>query len=171
MAPPLWNQKSWPTRTTEFWKRSFVASDLWKTFFTQEEDLNSSPNLVERLEQLSPIRREFPLRKDVWFHNGSLLKTEDVVFSLHRAIEISSSVRLQINSFGSIASIDAFCFQIILNKLNPLLLVQLAQINFVSEFWIVEWFVTEIYTSSENHFYETNETGPFKLNQIKNKTL
>ena len=152
-------------------EEEILLYQIYEKLFSQDEDLNPNPNLIERLKQLSPTRWEFTLRENVRFHSGSLLKAEDVVFSLNRAMGIGSSVRPHTTSFGSIASIDDFRFQIILDKPNPLLLVQLAQINIVSKSWIVERSLTEIDTSSKNHFFETNGTGPFKLNQMEGKTL
>jgi peptide/nickel transport system substrate-binding protein len=77
----------------QVWGPNFVLSKhLFDALVLQDEYQNIKPGLAESWKQLSPTLYELTIRQNVYHHDGSLLNAEDVVYSLNRAREGSSSL-------------------------------------------------------------------------------
>ena len=68
-----------------------VGRCVFSTLYTFDEKLNLSPCLAENAEQVSELEWIFKLRDDVKFHDGTPLAASDVVFSIHRAMNIEKA--------------------------------------------------------------------------------
>lgn len=68
-----------------------VGRCVFSTLYTFDENMNLAPCLAENAEQVSDLEWIFTIKKDVKFHDGSLLSASDVVFSIKRAMEIEKA--------------------------------------------------------------------------------
>lgn len=66
---------------------SRVRVQIFDTLLTQDKDMEFQPALAESWEQVDDTTWEFKLREGVTFHNGEAFTSDDVIYSLQRAIE------------------------------------------------------------------------------------
>ncbi len=67
---------------------SRIMKQIYDTLFVQDENMDVQPGLVETYEIVDDgTTLNITLREGVTFHNGNALTTEDVKFTLERAIE------------------------------------------------------------------------------------
>ncbi len=66
-----------------------VTTNIYSTLMRVTGESGPQPHIAESYEQLSETEWEFTIRDDVKFHDGSMLTTEDVKYSLERAINSS----------------------------------------------------------------------------------
>lgn len=99
---------------------SFVASHIYDTLI-RKEDGALKPHLVRDWKvDASRCKWTFYLRKGVFFHHGSELSSEDVVYSLSRLVRTKRRMlyRFVIDHIQEIQAIDRYTVQIILKQQN-----------------------------------------------------
>ncbi|MBI4279708.1 MAG: ABC transporter substrate-binding protein [Armatimonadetes bacterium] len=82
-----------------------IANHIFETLFTLDKDGNPLPHLVDRFT-VSPDGRVYTLdlRRDVRFHNGRLMTSEDVVASISRWGRVTAAGK---TVFTSVRSVEA----------------------------------------------------------------
>jgi peptide/nickel transport system substrate-binding protein len=133
-------------------------------------DFNSSyeiePALAVAWELTSPTTWKFDLRQGVRFHDGTPFTSEDVVFSLHRAMAESSDFKGDLPPITAVEAIDDNTVRITTSAPDPILPDELNSIYMMSKKWAEqhEALLPAVYgeqlTYAETH---ANGTGPFKL--------
>ncbi|MGL5050364.1 MAG: ABC transporter substrate-binding protein, partial [Fusobacteriaceae bacterium] len=64
-----------------------ITEHIFNTLVTLDDNGIPSPEIAETFEYISPIEILFTIRKDIKFHNGDTLTTDDVIFSLERMLK------------------------------------------------------------------------------------
>jgi peptide/nickel transport system substrate-binding protein len=133
-------------------------------------DFNSSyeiePALAVGWKLTSPTTWQFDLRQGVRFHDGTPFTSEDVVFSLNRAMSKTSDFKEDVSSIAAVEVVDDHVVRITTVTPDPILPDELSQIAIMSKRWaeqhaaLLPAVYGEKLTYGENH---ANGTGPFKL--------
>lgn len=92
-----------------------VINLMFESLLTLDENLTVVPQLATSWEQVDNLNTVFHLRKDVTFHNGEPLTSEDVVFSLNRA-RSSAQVGYNFTPIIDIKAIDKYTVQVTTDK-------------------------------------------------------
>lgn len=92
-----------------------VINLMFESLLTLDENLTIVPQLATSWEQVDNLNTVFHLRKDVTFHNGEPLTSEDVVFSLNRA-RSSAQVGYNFTPIIDIKAIDKYTVQVTTDK-------------------------------------------------------
>ena len=82
-----------------------VMQMMFDTLTSMDENLNIEPGLAEKWERVDDYSMIFHLRKGVKFHNGDTMTSEDVKYSLDRAIA-SPQASYLFNPIKEVAIID-----------------------------------------------------------------
>ncbi len=133
-------------------------------------DFNSSyeiePALAVAWQLIDPTTWQFDLRQDVRFHDGTPFTSEDVVFSLNRALSKTSDFKEYVSSIAAVAAVDDHTVRIKTAAPNPILPDQLSQIFIMSKGWATQHDALLPTAYGENVAYaerHANGTGPFEL--------
>lgn len=79
-----------------------ITEHIFNTLVTLDDNGTPVPELAENFIYLSPTEILFTIRKNVKFHNGDTLTTDDVIFSLERMMEKPGS-RVILKDIKSVA--------------------------------------------------------------------
>ena len=93
------------------------------------------PRLATAWREVSPTQWRFTLRSGVKFSDGSDLTSDDVVFSLQRAMGKGSNFQVYTQGFKSVNKVDARTVDLVLAGPNPVLLNQLTELRILSRAW------------------------------------
>jgi peptide/nickel transport system substrate-binding protein len=131
------------------------------------KNLELVPALATKWEQTSPTIWRFTLRPGVTFHGGEPFTADDVVFSLKRAKMDGSDMAYTIASVTEIRKVDDLTVDLVMEKPNPILPVQITSTYIMSKSWAekngaekpssVKAKVENFATNNENG------TGPFRI--------
>lgn len=124
--------------------------DIYEGLVRTDGDLNIEPSLAVSWGLIDNLTWEFNLRKNVVFHNGKSLSSNDVLASLERARKNDiSEIKDLLNTIESVESVDGGKIRITTNVPDPLLLNKLA--------------VTMIFPKDYGDFEKPMGTGPYKF--------
>lgn len=131
------------------------------------KNLELVPALATKWEQPSPEVWRFTLRPGVTFHGGEPFTADDVVFSLKRAKLEGSDMAYTIGSVTEIRKVDDLTVDLVMEKPNPILPVQITSTYIMSKSWAEKNGAekpSSIKAKVEN-FATNNEngTGPFRI--------
>jgi peptide/nickel transport system substrate-binding protein len=134
-------------------------------------DFNSSyeiePSLAVAWKLTSPTTWQFDLRQGVRFHDGTPFTSEDVVFSLNRALSETSDMRAYVSLIQAIDVVDDHTVRITTTTPNPILPDELSLILIMSKRWAEKHdaLLPAAYGDTVTSYAEShaNGTGPFKL--------
>jgi peptide/nickel transport system substrate-binding protein len=131
------------------------------------KELELVPALATKWEQPSPTVWRFTLRQGVKFHGGEPFTADDVVFSLNRAKMDGSDMAYTVASVTEVRKVDDFTVDLVMEKPNPILPVQITSTYMMSKAWAerngaekpssVKAKVENFATNNENG------TGPFRI--------
>ncbi|MCL1948957.1 MAG: ABC transporter substrate-binding protein [Turicibacter sp.] len=102
---------------------AIINRHIFQTLVTQTPDMEIAPNLAESWHNVDDRTVEFKIREGVTFHNGQPLTSQDVVFSIIRALEsgVVSHIVGMIDP-DSVVAIDDYTVQIgTVEPFSPLL--------------------------------------------------
>ncbi len=110
---------------------------------------------------------EFTLREGVTYHDGAAFDSEDVVFSLNRAMSANSDYKELLASVVDVRATGPYSVEIETGGPNPILANNLTDIMILDKGWAEANGAVEVqdYEGGENTFAATNAngTGPYKL--------
>ena len=146
---------------------TMVSRQVYEALVTRGLDMSIGPQLATDWKATNPTTWVFNLRKDVTFHNGDKMTSEDVVFSLLRAQQRTSDFKEYISTITSVKALDDYTVEIQTKDPNPILLNQLSNIFVMSKKWAHENFaiVPQNWDAGQETFSATTAmgTGPFKI--------
>jgi peptide/nickel transport system substrate-binding protein len=133
-------------------------------------DFNSSyeiePSLAVAWKLTDPTTWQFDLRRGVRFHDGTPFTSEDVVFSLNRALSKTSDVKEDVSLITAVEAVDDDTVRITTAAPNPILPDELNAIYIMSKHWAEQHealLPTVLGQSASYANSHANGTGPFKL--------
>ncbi|MDB9992401.1 ABC transporter substrate-binding protein, partial [Amylibacter sp.] len=109
----------------------------------------------------------FNLRQGVSYHDGAAFDSEDVVFSLNRAMADGSEMKELLSSVKDVRAVDAHTVDIETNGANPLLVNNLSNMFMMDKGWATanDVLTPHDVAKNETNFatMNTNGTGAFML--------
>ncbi|WP_292374947.1 ABC transporter substrate-binding protein [Methanosarcina sp. UBA411] len=78
---PSISWEGWPMRRT----------GIYETLFSYDENMNLQPELATGYKQLNDTEWEIQLRRDVTFHDGTIMDADAVIYSINRVLDPSNS--------------------------------------------------------------------------------
>ncbi len=151
-------------------------SFIYEGLVRYNENGKVEPALAESWEVV-PEGFLFTLRKGVKFHEGQILTPEDVVYSIKRANDPKSQLKVYLSGITDAVVQPDGKVLIKTNTLSPVILNQLVNLRVMNESWAREHGVLEPqnYIDKEESYSaaHTNGTGPFKLKsrEVEVKTV
>jgi peptide/nickel transport system substrate-binding protein len=144
-----------------------MNGQVYETLVTRDKQLDVAPSLATEWQQMSPTLWRFKLRPNVRFHDGTPLTADDVVFSVNRAKEPTSLIRVYANALGEPRRVDDLTVEFTLQNFNPVFLDHVGTIQIMSRAWSEKHNVTRPldFKSKEDKYtaLNANGTGPFVL--------
>ncbi len=124
------------------------------------------PSLAIAWRLIDATSWEFDLRRGVRFHDGAPLTSEDVVFSLNRAVSSTSDYKDALPPITAVEAVDEYTVRITTQAPDPILPDELGEIFIMSKRWaeqhdaLLPAVLGKYVTHADRH---ANGTGPFKL--------
>jgi peptide/nickel transport system substrate-binding protein len=132
-----------------------------------DEKFGLAPSLAVSWEQVNPTLWRFNLRSGVKFHDGSPFTSDDVVFSIKRAMAPSSQFKSYVAGIKDVRAVDPLTIEIETAGPNPVLLRQLPVLGMMSRAWSEKNQVQlpQDFNKKEESYAARNTmgTGPYKL--------
>ncbi len=107
---------------------AMIAQHVVETLYTFDAEWKVVPLIAEEMPAVSEDGKVYTikLRKEIFFHNGKLMTSKDVISSLKRWTELASRGRLIAPMVESIKALDDYTVQIALNQPFTPLIAMLA---------------------------------------------
>ena len=109
----------------------------------------------------------FKLREGVTFHDGATFDSEDVVFSLNRAMTPDSDFKELLSSVKEVRATGAYTIEIVTNGPNPIMVNNLTNMFIMDKGWAEANNAVKVqdYEGGEDTYAakNANGTGPYKL--------
>lgn len=134
---------------------------VFEPLFDRDPDGKIRTPLLERWGPVDPLTWEFRLRPAVRFHDGSELTAADVVYSLHRILDLqlASPRRQDFRELDTIVMVDPLTFRITTKRPYALLPARLSQFSMIVP--------DQLRGRSEADFFrEPIGLGPFRLAEL-----
>lgn len=102
-----------------------VTEQIFNTLLRVDEKGNIVPELAESYEYVTPTELVIKLKQGVKFHNGDVMTSKDVVFSINRMLDKPAS-RIMIDAISKVEAVDDYTIKLTLSKPSSPLLFGLA---------------------------------------------
>mgnify|MGYP001806026479 CR=1 FL=1 len=144
-----------------------MNGQVYETLINRDKQLGLEPVLATEWQQVSPLLWRFKLRPNVKFHDGTPLTADDVVFSVLRAREGTSDIRVYASAVGEPRKVDNLTVEFVLKDVNPIFLQHLGTLQIMSKAWCEKNRAVrpQDFKNKEETFtaLNANGTGPFVL--------
>lgn len=144
-----------------------MNGQVYETLVVRDRQLNLVPGLATQWQQLSPTHWRFRLRAGVKFHDGTPFTADDVVFSVNRAKQPTSMIRVYANAVGEPRKVDDLTVDFVLPRFNPVFLSHVGTLFVMSRAWSEKHGATrplDFRNREDRHTaLNANGTGPFVL--------
>jgi len=101
----------------------------------RDKQLNIVPQLATEWQQTGPLQWRMKLRPNVKFHDGTPFSADDVVFSIKRAQDKASDIRVYANAMGEPKKLDNLSVEFNLKEVDPIFLQHANAIYIMSKAW------------------------------------
>lgn len=112
-----------------------LNGQIYETLVDLDKQMNLVPRLALSWQLVNNTTWLFKLRPGVRFHDGTPFTADDVVFSVKRAQQPTSLIRVYANALGNPTKIDNLTVQFIQDQPNPILLTYLSNVQIMSKTW------------------------------------
>ena len=144
-----------------------MNGQVYETLINRDKQLGLEPVLATEWQQVSPLLWRFKLRPNVKFHDGTPFTADDVVFSVLRAREGTSDIRVYASAVGEPRKVDNLTVEFVLKDVNPIFLQHLGTLQIMSKVWCEKNRAVrpQDFKNKEETFtaLNANGTGPFVL--------
>lgn len=144
-----------------------INGQMYETLVNRGKKLEIVPALATEWRQVDPLTWRFTLRKGVRFHDGTPFTADDVLFSVQRASQPTSQIRVYASALGTPRKLDDYAVEFKLAEPNPILLEHATLVQMMSKAWCVKNRVERpLDFSNKEESYATlhaNGTGPYML--------
>ncbi len=114
---------------------TMVLQQIYDPLISRKPDLSLEPGLALSWRQEEPTRWRFVLRQGVRFHEGEAFTSDDVVFSIARALAPTSNYGIFVDTIERAVAVDAHTVDIVTKTPDPILPNKLASVFMVSRAW------------------------------------
>jgi len=146
---------------------SRIAYQVHESLVGRDAQFKLEPALAVSWSQPEPRRWRFQLRPDVKFHDGSTMTSDDVVFSLQRAMGKTSQRAFQLKGVAEVRAAGPLAVDFLLEAPDAVLPEKLQYISIMSRAWSVKHgaqVAQDFNAKQETHTARfANGTGPYKL--------
>ena len=144
-----------------------MNGQVYEALVNNDKKLNMEPVLGASWQMVSPTLWRFKLRPNVKFSDGTPFSADDVVFSVLRAREGTSDIKVYANAVGEPKKVDALTVEFTLKDFNPVFLEHLSTIQIMNKAWCEKYKAVKPidFKNKEEGFasLNSNGTGPFML--------
>ena len=144
-----------------------INGQVYEALVGRDKQLNFAAALATEWQQVSPTLWRLKLRPNVKFHDGTAFGADDVVFSVQRAREGTSDIRVYANVIGEPRKIDNLTVEFALQNIDPIFLEHLSSVQMMSKAWAEKNKATKPidFKGKEEGYasFNANGTGPFML--------
>ena len=98
-----------------------VNGQMYETLVNRGKKLEIVPVLATEWKQVDTLTWRFTLRKGVKFHDGTPFTADDVLFSVERASQPTSQIRVYATALGKPTKIDDYTVEFKLAEPNPVM--------------------------------------------------
>src|SRR5437773_601735 len=144
-----------------------VNGQMYETLVNRGKKLEIVPVLATEWKQVDSLTWRFTLRKGVKFHDGTPFTADDVLFSVERASQPTSQIRVYAVALGKPTKIDDHTVEFKLAEPNPVMLEHATLVQMMSKAWVVKSKVARPldFSAKEESYASThaNGTGPYML--------
>lgn len=146
-----------------------MNGQIYEQLLTRDKSMNIVPCLVTAWKQTSPTTWVFTMRQGVKWHDGSVLKVEDLMYSVERSAMPTSNMKDYGLALGKPTKIDDNTFQLTTPVPNPVLpdMIGSGNIFIISKAWAEKNGVAkpQDFKAKEETFAVRNAmgTGPYML--------
>ncbi len=135
-----------------------VLSNIYESLIDYTPDLKLVPNLAIQWHRVDSLNWEFELRKNVFFHNGKMLNSEDVIYSLYRTFSLpKTEISRLIHIIDTIYAINHTKFII--------------KTRFPYQYLLIDLNSIYIVPNGYNDFDKPVGTGPYKIALITDNSI
>jgi peptide/nickel transport system substrate-binding protein len=146
---------------------TMVLQQIYDSLIQRDRNLGLAPGLATAWTQEEPTRWRFTLREGVRFHEGEAFTSDDVVFSLTRAMQPTSNYGIFVDTIARVEAPDARTVDVITRLPDPILPNKLASVFIMSRAWSERHNAARPQNTrarEEMHTVRnTNGTGAFRL--------
>ncbi len=114
---------------------TMVLQQIYDSLISRNQQLGLEPGLATAWSQEEPTRWRFTLRPGVKFHEGEAFTSDDVVFSITRALAPTSNFGIFVDTIERAVAVDALTVDIITKAADPILPNKLASVYMMSRSW------------------------------------
>ena len=114
---------------------TMVLQQIYDGLISRNQQLGLEPGLATAWTQEEPNRWRFTLRPGVRFHEGEAFTSDDVVFSITRALAPTSNFGIFVDTIERAVAVDALTVDIITKAPDPILPNKLASVFMMSRAW------------------------------------
>ncbi len=144
-----------------------LNGQVYETLVNRNRKLELVAVLATGWQQVSPLQWRVKLRPNVRFHDGSAFTADDVLFSMQRARDGNSDVRVYATALGEPKKVDALTVDFVLKAVNPVFLQHLSTVQIMSRTWAEKNNASrplDVKNRQEGFAtFNANGTGPYKL--------
>jgi peptide/nickel transport system substrate-binding protein len=114
---------------------TMVLQQIYDSLISRNQQLGLEPGLATAWTQEEPTRWRFTLRPNVRFHEGEAFTSDDVVFSITRALQPTSNFGIFVDTIDRAVAVDGLTVDIITKSADPILPNKLASVFMMSRSW------------------------------------
>ncbi|MBS7790605.1 ABC transporter substrate-binding protein [Roseococcus sp. SDR] len=114
---------------------TMVLQQIYDALISRNPQLGLEPGLATAWRQEEPTRWRFTLRPNVRFHEGEAFTSDDVVFSITRALQPTSNFGIFVDTIDRAVAVDPLTVDIITKAPDPILPNKLASVFMMSRSW------------------------------------
>ena len=144
-----------------------VVQQVYEGLTNRADDLKVEPALATRWEQLEPTRWRFHLRPNVRFAGGEAFESDDVVFSIRRALAPTSNYGIFVDTVVEAVAVDALTVDIVTRVPDPVVPDKMTRVLMMDRGWSEanRATVPQNFAQREETFTvrNANGTGPFVI--------
>ncbi|MEP2532677.1 ABC transporter substrate-binding protein [Shimia sp.] len=146
---------------------NFFLANIYEGLVARDRNFEITGQLAESWEQVDATTWHFHLRPGVTFHDGSSFASDDVIFSMERALSEPSNFKHVLTTVDSFSAIDDMTVEVKTKSANPILLNDLLDFMIVDKQWAEANGAQEpVNLQAEEKAFSatnTNGTGPFSV--------
>ncbi len=144
-----------------------VVHQVYEGLTWRGDDLKVHPGLATRWEQVEPTRWRFHLRDGVRFAGGEAFESDDVVFSLQRALAPTSNYGIFVDTVAAVEARDRLTVDVVTRVPDPVIPDKMTRVMIMDRGWSEANRATlpQNFAQREETFTvrNANGTGPFVI--------